>query len=105
MNWRRGRNSSPPGTGGVVRSAGVVDESNNSPPHFVHRIQGEPFRLYYHPGPSGHPSCSRRGAALSQLEFIHTLIDSAYMGAERFSEDPLGKAACLTIRPACLSAT
>src|SRR5712671_2973398 len=61
MNWRSGRSNSPPGTGGVARSAGVVDGSNDSPPPFVNWNQREPFRLYYHPGPSGHPSCSRRG--------------------------------------------
>src|SRR5882672_4609111 len=33
MNWRRRRSSSPLGTGGVASSAGVVDGSNNSPPH------------------------------------------------------------------------
>src|SRR5712675_159290 len=27
MNWRRGRNNSPPGTGGVARRAGVVVKS------------------------------------------------------------------------------
>src|SRR5712675_3127313 len=34
---------------------------------FVHWNQEEPFRLYYHPGPSGHPSCSRRGVSWSSL--------------------------------------
>src|SRR5678809_1527997 len=54
-------NNSPPGTGGVARSDGVVDESNNSPPHLFIGIKGESFRPYYHPGPSGLPSCSSRG--------------------------------------------
>jgi hypothetical protein len=33
--------NSPPGTGGVALSDGVVDGSNDSP---------KPFRPYYHPG-------------------------------------------------------
>jgi hypothetical protein len=38
--WFHSHNS-PPGTGGVARSDGVVDGSNDSP---------KPFRPYYHPG-------------------------------------------------------
>src|SRR5882672_4885547 len=51
MNWRRGRNSSPPGTGGVARSAGVVAESNNSPPHSFIGIKENHFDFTTTPGP------------------------------------------------------
>src|SRR5882672_82186 len=51
MNSRRGRNNSPPGTGGVARSAGVVDGSNNSPPHSFIGIKENHFDFTTTPGP------------------------------------------------------
>src|SRR3954471_9434876 len=33
----------------------------------IHSDQEDRFQLHYHPGPSGHPSCSRRGAFLFAL--------------------------------------
>jgi hypothetical protein len=60
--------NSPPGTGGVARSAGVVDKSKRFLPGLSSANEintiwygREDLSIRYHPGPSGHPSCSRRG--------------------------------------------
>src|SRR5712671_5532324 len=61
MNWRRGRNDSPPGTGGVARSAGVVDESNNSPPHSFSGIK-KTISTLLPPRPFGPPLLFQEGS-------------------------------------------
>ena len=48
-------NNSPPGTGGVERSDGVVDGSNNSPHHSFIGIKENHFDLITNPA-FGHPS-------------------------------------------------
>src|SRR5712672_3950722 len=64
MNWRREEQlPSWNRRGGAQRRGGRWIELLSVP--FVHWNPSEPFRLYYHPGPSGHPSCSRRGVVPS----------------------------------------
>jgi len=75
MNWRRRRHNSPPGTGGVARSDGVVDGSNDSQSHSFIEIEENHFDLTTTPA-FGHPSCSRRGVP-SLLQFLHSFCDRA----------------------------
>src|SRR5882672_6592957 len=78
MNWRRGRNNSPPGTGGVARSAGVVDGSNNSPPHSFFRIKENHFDFTTTPALRATPPVPGGELLLPLLQFIHTFTDRAY---------------------------
>src|SRR5712672_227948 len=78
MNWRRGRKNSPPGTGGVARSAGVVDGSNNSPPHSFIGIKENHFDFTTTPALRATPPVPGGELFLSLLQFIHTFIDRPY---------------------------
>ena len=82
---RRRKSNSPPGTGGVSRSDGVVDGSNKSPLHSFIGFKENYFDLTTTPA-SGHPSCSRRGVVAPLLQFIHNLIDLSH-GETPDSED------------------
>jgi hypothetical protein len=82
-------NNSPPGTGGVARSAGVLDKSKNFPPVFHdsdHCYQEELFPLHYHPGPSGHPSCSRRGVVTPPPYLFADLADEGAQGLRHLAK-------------------
>src|SRR5712675_2240089 len=78
MNCRRRRNNSPPGTGGVARSAGVVDGSNNSPPHSFIGIKENHFDFTTTPALRASPPVPGGELFLSLLQFIHTFCDRAY---------------------------
>src|SRR6266850_4743017 len=81
MNWRRGRNNSPPGTGGVARSAGVVDGSNNSPTHSFIGIKENHFDFTTTPALRATPPVPGGELFLPLLPFIHTFYDRAYKGS------------------------
>src|SRR5712671_2352810 len=77
MNWRRGRKNSPPGTGGVARSAGVVEGSNNSPPHSFIEITENHFDSTTTPALRATPPVPGGEFFFPLLQFIHTFIDRA----------------------------
>src|SRR5882757_11566538 len=78
MNWRRGRNNSPPGTGGVARSAGVVDGSNNSPRHSFIGIKENHFDFTTTPALRATPPVPGGELFLPLLQFIHSFYDRDY---------------------------
>src|SRR5882672_1704349 len=78
MNWRRGRNNSPPGTGGVAHSAGVVAGSNNSPSHSFIGIKENYFDFTTTPALRATPPVPGGELFLALLQFIHTFIDRSY---------------------------
>src|SRR5439155_26652506 len=80
MNWRRGRNNSPPGTGGVARSAGVVDGSTNSPPHSFVGIKENHFDFTTTPALRATPPVPGGELVVLLLQFLHTFTDRSYMG-------------------------
>src|SRR6267378_6754711 len=82
MNWRRGRNNSPPGTGGVARSAGVVDGSNNSPPHSFIGIKENHFDSTTTPALRATPPVPGGELFLPLLQFSHTFCYRACKGDE-----------------------
>src|SRR5712675_3521585 len=77
MNCRRRRNNSPPGTGGVARSDGVVDGSNNSPPHSFIGITENHFDFTTTPALRATPPVPGGELLLPLLQFIHTFCDRA----------------------------
>src|SRR5881394_1775043 len=78
MNWRRRRNNSPPGAGGVARSARVVDGSNNSPPHLFIGIKKNHFNFSTTPALRATPPVPGGELLFALLQFIHTFTDRAY---------------------------
>src|SRR5712675_2180769 len=78
MNWRRERSNSPPGTGGVARSAGVVDGSNDSPPRSFIGIKENHFDFTTTPALRATPPVPGGVLLRPLLQFIHTFIDPAF---------------------------
>src|SRR5882672_4450500 len=83
MNWRRGRNNSPPGTGGVAHSAGVVAGSNNSPSHSFIGIKENYFDFTTSPALRATPPVPGGELFLLLLQFIHIFCDRAYSRAQK----------------------
>src|SRR6266850_3461054 len=93
MNWRRGRNNnSPPGTGGVARSAGVVAGSNNSPPHSFIAIKENDFDFTTTPALRATPPVPGGELFLPLLQFLHSFADRAYRLMQR-PHSPYGRRA------------
>src|SRR5882672_5492531 len=78
MNWRRGRNNSPPGTGGVARRAGVVVESKWFSLIPMNEWGGELFDPSTTPALCATPPVPGGELFLPLLQFIHTFTDRAY---------------------------
>src|SRR5712675_2045259 len=78
MIWKSGRNNSPPGTGGVARSDGVVDGSNNSPSHSFFGIKENHFDFTTTPALWATPPVPGGELFFPLLQFIHTFTDLAY---------------------------
>src|SRR5712671_3577668 len=82
MSWRRGRNNSTPGTGGVARSDGVVEGSNNSPSHSFIGIQENHFDFTTNPDLRATPPVPGGELLLPLFQIIHTFTGRAY--SQRF---------------------
>ena len=72
MNWRRGRNNSPPGTGGVARRAGVVVKSKWFSLIAMNEWGGELFDLATTPALRASPPVPGGKLFLPLLQFIHS---------------------------------
>src|SRR5882672_6711218 len=84
MNWRRGRNNTPPGTGGVARRAGVVVKSKWFSLLPMNEWNGELFNPSTTPALRATPPVPGGELFLPLLQFIHTIADRACKGDEDF---------------------
>src|SRR5882757_9873653 len=74
MNWRRGKNNSPPGTGGGARRAGVVVKSKLFSLIPMNEWGGELFDPSTTPALRATPPVPGGELFLPLLQFIHTFI-------------------------------
>src|SRR5947207_14737839 len=84
MNWRRGKNNSPPGTGGVARRAGVVVKSKWFSWISMNEWGGELFDPSTTPSLRATPPVPGGELFFPLLQFIHTYYDRACKGTHRF---------------------
>src|SRR4030095_1924031 len=87
MNWRSARHNSPPGTGGVAHSAGVVDGSNNSPPHSFIGIQENHFDFTTTPALRATPPVPGGELFLPLLQFIQLRLGNFQLAGQAESAD------------------